>query len=236
MKIEIWSDIACPFCYIGKAHLEKALEKFQHKSQIEVIYRSYQLDPDYYHSENDTAFSILVNKKHMPIEQVKGMAKHIENMASKVGITMDIEKSVPANTHDAHRLIHLAEQYGKEKELMTGLFKSHFTLGENIEKREVLEAIALEHGIEQSELNKFFESDIFADKVANDILASRSVGVRGVPFFVIDRKYSISGAQPIDNFVSALEQSFLEWEQENPRLVSLNGREDASCGDDGCEI
>lgn len=237
MKIEIWSDIACPFCYIGKAHLEKALSNFEHTAEVEVCYYSYQLDPEYHYQEGDTAFSVLTHKKQMPLEQVRQMADHIEQMAREAGLSMNIEKTLPSNTYDAHRLLHLAKSDRKEKQIMDALFKAYFTDGKLIEDKKVIGKIGVDCGLAQASVDKLLSSDEFAYEVKQDILESRSIGVSGVPFFVLNRKYAISGAQPVEVFTNALKNSFNEWKKDNPQFINLNSSDkDAACGTDGCAI
>ena len=237
MKIEIWSDIACPFCYIGKTHFEKALADFEHKSKVEVVYKSYQLDPEYHHKEGDTSISVLVEKKGMPEGQVRQMTGHVESMASQVGLSMDIQNTIPANTLDSHRLIHFAITEKKEKETIDALFHSHFTEAKNIEDKQVLTEVAKKVGLNQERTAEVLSSDEFGYDVSQDILESRNLGIRGVPFFLINRKYAVSGAQPMDAFRNALKQTFEEWQKENEQIVSLNSAADdgSSCSVDGCD-
>jgi len=236
MNIEVWSDIACPFCYIGKAHLEKALSTFKYASKIEVTYKSYQLDPTYNYQHGDTTFSVLTKKKGMSLEQVKQMAAHIEQMAKKVGITMNIEKTIPANTYNAHRLTHLANKENKSKEVMEALFKAHFTNGKNIEDITVLTEVGVQAGISKALIENLLSSDEFAYDVKQDIMESQNMGVSGVPFFLFNKKYAVSGAQPVDVFENALGKSFEEWEKTNPIFINLNTEKSNTCDNSNCEI
>lgn len=236
MKIEIWSDVACPFCYIGKAHLEKALASFAESKDVEVVYKSYQLDPDYHYQEGDTSYSHLTEKKGIPMEQVKQMTTRIEQMAGDAGLKMDIQSVIPANTFDAHRLIQLAARHNKEEQVVTALFKAHFADAKNIEEQTVLRKIGLQAGLSKDEVDSVFNSDELAYDVSQDIMESRNLGITGVPFFLFNRKYAVSGAQPVEVFEGALAKSFSEWRKEHPVLVSLNTRDDAACTDEGCGI
>lgn len=236
MKVEIWSDIACPFCYIGKAHIEKALSSFENAEDVEVLFKSYQLDPEYHNSDGEDVFTHLSEKKRMSLEQVRQMTERVNQMATETGLVIDFEKNIPANTIDAHRLIHLAYQEACGEEVLTALFKAYFTEGKNIEKVEVLEEIGLESGIKQEKLDSFFSSEDFAYDVKQDILESRNLGIRGVPFFLFNRKYAVSGAQPVEVFEEVLEKSFGEWRKGNPALVNVGVDDAGMCADDSCEI
>lgn len=236
MKVEIWSDIACPFCYIGKAHFEKALEKFGQSDEVEVVYKSYQLDPDYHHQKGDTALSVLSQKKGMPETQVEAMTSQIVEMAHQVDLKMDFKNNLPANTFDAHRLIHLAAKEGKQKEVLEALFEAHFTDGKNIEEKSVLIEIGQKIGLSKEEVERLLTSDEYAYDVKQDIMEARNIGVRGVPFFVFNQKYALSGAQPIDTFDELLNKSYTEWKKDHPTFQNMNSSDEAMCSDDGCEL
>ncbi len=236
MKVEIWSDIACPFCYIGKAHFQKALASFQNIKDVDVVYRCFQLDPDYKHKDGETVITYLTDMKGMSVEHVKQMTTHIEQMAKDAGITINFNTNIPANTLDAHRLILLATQEHKQEAIVEALFEAHFTNGKNIEEKNVLKEIGLSAGLSESQLNTVLDSDAYAYEVKQDILESRNIGVRGVPFFLFNRKYAISGAQPVDTFIAALKQSFEEWRMEQPTIVDLNASAGGVCNDDNCSI
>ncbi len=235
MKIEIWSDIACPFCYIGKAHLEKALANFGQEN-IEVTYRSYQLDPDYHHKEGDTAKSVLAHKKGMAEAQIRQMTEQITKMGEQAGVDMNFETNLPANTFDAHRLIHLATRENRQQEMLTALFKAHFTMGKNIEDKAVLKDLAIRVGLAKESVEQLLDSDDFAYAVQQDIMAARNIGVQGVPFFVFNQKYALSGAQPVSTFEDVLEKSFREWRKDNPAFEDLSTDKAAKCEDGSCEI
>lgn len=236
MKIEIWSDIMCPFCYIGKEKFEKALSSFSEGEKIEVEYKSFQLDPNYKHKEGDTVLSYLSETKGMPVEQIEGMAQHISQSAREAGIEIDFKKNIPANTFDAHRLIYLAKEEGKEKEIVEALFKAHFTEGENIEDKEVLKALGRKAGIAEEKLDQTFSSEDFSYEVNQDIMESRNLGISGVPFFLFDRKYAVSGAQPVEAFEEAIQKSFQNWRKENPAFENLSSSEGGVCSDGACEV
>jgi protein disulfide-isomerase len=236
MKVEIWSDIACPFCYIGKAHFEKALASFASKADVEVIYKSFQLDPEYQNTEKETVYTHLSTKKGMSLSQVTEMTAQVASMAAQTGLTIDFDSNIPANTKDAHRLIHLAASQNKADIVLNALFEAHFTNGEDLENIAVLKQIGSHCGLTEAQLDNLFTTETFAYDVTQDILESRNLGIRGVPFFLFNRKYAVSGAQPVEVFSGALGTSFSEWQKENPPLVSLNTTDAGICSDGGCEI
>ncbi|MCX2573735.1 DsbA family oxidoreductase [Pedobacter sandarakinus] len=238
MKVEIWSDVMCPFCYIGKRHFEQALAQLPFKDEIVVNWKSFQLNPDYHNTANETVYDYLSRSKGMPIEQAKQMTGQVEDMAASAGLILNFDRNIPANTFDAHRVIHLAGKHHCQDLAKEKLLEAHFLKGEDISKREVLQEVALAVGLEAEEVNSVLEGDEFAEAVRYDIYESQNLGIRGVPYFVMDRKYAVSGAQPVQAFIDALTQSFNEWKSTQPKtvLTSLSKSNDASCNDDGCEV
>ena len=237
MLIEIWSDIMCPFCYIGKQHFDKALNSVSFKNEIEVQYKSYQLDPNYHNEAGDTTYSYLSRSKGMPMEQVKEMTGNVEQMGKNAGITIDFSTNIPANTFKSHELIHFAASLDKGAEMKERLFKAHFAEGLNIENNEVLLKLASDVGFSEEDAAAAIDSDKYAYEVKQDLAEAQQIGIRGVPFFLFNRKYAVSGAQPVDVFVEVLEKSFAEWKESNPNITFLNGDSSApSCNDDSCSI
>ncbi|WP_412466745.1 DsbA family protein [Pedobacter sp. KLB.chiD] len=238
MKVEIWSDVMCPFCYIGKRHFEQAIEKLPFKNEIEIDWKSFQLNPEYHNTNNETVYDYLSRSKGMPVEQAKQMTKQVVDMAANAGLNIDFDTSVPANTFNAHRLIHLAAKHHLQDLAEEKLFEAHFVNGKNIGETDVLADLAVEIGLDKDEAVAVLNSDEFAEAVRYDIYESQNLGIRGVPYFVMDRKYGISGAQPVQAFTDALTQSFTEWKETQPKttLTSLNKNDDAVCNENGCEI
>lgn len=236
MKVEIWSDIMCPFCYIGKKNFEKALSSFSEAGKIEVEYKSFQLDPNYIHKEGDTVFSYLSETKGMPAEQIEGMTSHISKTAENAGIKIDFKTNIPANTFNAHRLIYLAKTEKCDKEVVENLFQAHFTDRKNIEDVDVLKELGKEAGIPEEKLIKIFSSEDFSYQVNQDIMESRNLGISGVPFFLFDRKFAVSGAQPVEAFEEAIQKSFQEWRKENPAFKELGNSEGGTCTNGSCEV
>ncbi|MED4531728.1 DsbA family oxidoreductase [Metabacillus fastidiosus] len=235
MKIEVWSDFACPFCYIGKRRLEEALMNFPHKNEVDILFRSFELDPN---ASLDTELSIneiLAKKYGMSIEKAKAMNASVGQQAAAVGLTFEFDNMKPTNTFDAHRLAKLAESKGKDKEMTEQLLKAYFTDSEHIGNHDTLLKIAEEAGLNREEAKSVLESEDFAEHVRADEVEAREIGVQGVPFFVINRKYAISGAQPVEVFNDTLQKV---WEEENKKisLEQIKGNEAGVCTEDGCEL
>ena len=212
MKVEIWSDIMCPFCYIGKRNFEAALKNFDAKNEIEIEWKSFQLDPTISKSfdKKVSTYEYLSEKKGMTVEKAKELRLNVTEMAKKVGLIYNFDKSVVANSFDAHKLIQLA----KTKELggaaEESLFKAYFTDGKDISDYSTLVELGNEIGLNEEEVISTLASEQFDAKVKFDISEGSQLGVTGVPFFVFDRKYAISGAQPVEIFLNTLKQSHKE--------------------------
>ncbi|QQU02712.1 DsbA family oxidoreductase [Myroides odoratus] len=234
MKVEIWSDVMCPFCYVGKKHFENALAQLPFKDKIEVEWKSFQLDPTLpVEGASESTLDYLVKRKGMPKEQIEGMMHHLDQSGAAVGIEFRQDIAIPVNTFRAHRLIHLAQSHGKGNEMEEALFFAHFTAGKNVGDLEVLTDLATSIGLNKEEVVALLQSEEQTQEVKNDIEEAQALGISGVPFFVVDRKYGISGAQPIDTFAEALTQAY---EESQPKF-EMKGNQDANaCGPDGCEI
>ncbi|HEX9509997.1 MAG TPA: DsbA family oxidoreductase, partial [Puia sp.] len=201
MKIDIWSDVACPYCYIGKRHLETALEQFPHKDQVQVTWHSFELDPDAPADKKENLYEVVARKYGMSPEQAKVTTARTAASGAAAGLTIDFDKVIPTNTFNAHRLIQLAASHGKQDEMEERLFKAYFTEGKHIGQNESLQALAAELGIDATAT---LNSNAFTNEVRKDEEAAQSIGIRGVPFFVFDYKYAISGAQPVSAFTQTL--------------------------------
>ncbi|MCZ2260373.1 DsbA family oxidoreductase [Sporosarcina sp. G11-34] len=204
MKIEIWSDYVCPFCYIGKRRLEEALEETGLGDKVEIIYKAYELDPNSPKVSNQSMQEVLATKYNMSLDEAKNMTNNVVEQAKTVGLNYNYENMKPANTFDAHRLAKLAEKENLGEEVTESLLHSYFIEGEAIGTEEVLTRIAKTAGLSDERAKAMLTSDEFAADVKADIAEAREVGVQGVPFFVINRKYAISGAQPAETFADAL--------------------------------
>lgn len=210
MKIEIWSDIACPFCYIGRRHLELALEELPFRDEVSVEWRSFQLDPAASSEGSQRAVEMLASKYGMSLEQARASQAQVSARAREVGLEMRDDGGVSTNTRDAHRLLHLAAEHGLQDELKGALFRAHFAEGVNVGDHAVLSGIATGVGLAGDEVSAVLNSDRFAHEVVSDQQEGQSLGVQGVPFFVLGRRYGLSGAQPVEVFREALEQAWQE--------------------------
>lgn len=231
MKIEVWSDVVCPFCYIGKTHFDEALNQLADKENIEFVWKSFQLNPTLKTNLDQTLYEHLSESKGITVEQAKGMGSHAAKMGNAAGIKMDFDNAVVANSFNAHRVIHLAKANGLQQEMKTRLFKAYFSEGTNIDDNETLISLASEIGLDATEVKTVLDSDKYAEAVRNDVQVSQQLGVQGVPFFVFDRKYAVSGAQPSAAFLETLKKSFSEWKQANPK-VELQVTEGPNCAPD----
>jgi len=219
MKIEIWSDIMCPFCYIGKRNYENALKQFEHRSHIEIVWKSFQLDPsiatDAANKEN--VYQYLATRKGWSYEQTVKIHDDVVKMAKNAGLTYNFDIAKVANSFNAHRIIQLA----KTKELgdvaEERFFLAYFTEGKDLSNLSILKELGAEIGLTQPEVEEALTNEAFATKVNQDIQEARQVGVTGVPFFVFNREFAISGAQPSSAFLDALKESFDSWLKDNPQ-------------------
>jgi predicted DsbA family dithiol-disulfide isomerase len=231
MKVEIWSDVACPWCYIGKRRFETALENFEHKDQVEVHWRSYQLDPTLPEHFDGTETEYLSQMKGLPEDQVRQMFAHVTAQAAGEGLAYDFDRIVVANSFTAHRFIHLANEHGLGAEAKEALLSGHFEHGEDIGDLDYLVRTGAGLGLDGAMVREALENGRYADEVRADIAAARAVGVTGVPFFVLDRKYGISGAQPAELFSQALTQA---WAERSPLTVLSGSADGPACGPEGC--
>lgn len=226
MKIEIWSDIMCPFCYIGKRKFEQALELFSDKADVILDWKSFQLMPGLKTLSGKNMDGFLAEHKEISLEEAKAMNRQVIDMAKQVGLVYNFDIAIPANTFNAHRFIHFAKQHGKQNEAEEILFRSYFTDGKNINDYPTLIQLGETMGLDRDELNTALENGSFADDVNRDIYEASQIGVRGVPFFVFNRKYGVSGAQAPETFLETLGNSFAEWKKENPasKLDIIDGQ------------
>lgn len=233
MKIEIWSDFACPFCYIGKTRFEEALQSFEHKDKVQVIYKAYQLNPQAPKVMTGTAYEAFAKSHGTTVEQAKERFNMFTQHAKQVGLTYRYDMLQMTNTFDAHRIAKWANTFGKEDLLTSRLMKAYFTEGKNIADFETLANLCEEVGLSKGEALRVLNNQEYKEQVKNEQQEARQIGVQGVPFFVLNRKYGISGAQQTAYFKQALEQI---WTEENP-LQTLGDHDDSqACDHDECGI
>jgi len=236
MKIEVWSDFVCPFCYIGKRRLERALNKFPERSRVKVIYKSFELDPYSPSDDTVTIHEALAEKYGVSVEEARKMNENIVRLAKGVGLNYNMDKITPTNTLRAHRLAKFAETRGKEAEMTERLFSAHFIESLKIDDAEVLADLAEEIGLDRSEVRDVLrDENQFLTEVRKDERTAAELGVRGVPFFVLNGKYALSGAQPEEIFLQAL-QKVAEEEKARGGLKPLVSEGGPDCTADSCEI
>lgn len=207
MKVQIWSDILCPFCYIGKRKFEKALAQFPGKDSVEIEWKSFQLSPNLVTDPSTSTTYSLAKSKNISIEEAQLMIERVTSIAKNVNLEYDFEKAVVANSYDAHRLLHFAKEKGIQNEVKEKLLRAYFVEGKNIADFDSLILLGEEAGLNVEELNLLFKSNKYSDEVAKDIDEAQEIGVTGVPFFVFNRKYAVSGAQEVATFLNVLEKA-----------------------------
>ncbi|MEW9502086.1 DsbA family oxidoreductase [Jeotgalibacillus marinus] len=239
MKVEIWSDHVCPFCYIGKRKFEKALSEFAERDQVEVAYRSFEIDPHAPLDVKEDIYDALAKKYGMTRERTIDMANGVEQQAKEVGLDYDFDRVKRINTRDAHRLTHFATTQGKMAELTERLLKAYFIEFQHIGDHETLAKIAAEVGLDHDEVLAVLSSNDYNESVQNDINEASKLGVNGVPFFVIDQKYAVSGAQSSDTFKEVLEKVWAEKSASPLIQVGANREKDENdpeCSDGSCKV
>jgi predicted DsbA family dithiol-disulfide isomerase len=219
MKVEIWSDVQCPFCYLGKHKFEKALAQFANNEYIEVEWKSFQLNPELV---TDTTISIhqyLADIKGFPLEQAQQMNNRFLEAGKPFGLEYNFDQIIVANSYRAHNLIYFAKEQGKQNEMEERLFEAYFTEGKNIDDAPVLVQLASEIGLNTDGLITVLENKTYTEKIEFDIAEARQLGIRGVPYFVFNRKSGVSGAQESPVFLDALKKSFDDWRKDYPEIV-----------------
>ncbi len=210
MKVEIWSDVMCPFCYIGKRRFEQALEKFPGKESVEIEWKSFQLDPEVKTIPGKSVNEYLAERKGWTIDYARKVNDRVTGMAREVGLQYDFDKAIVANSFDAHRLSHFSKKHGKQDAMEERLFKAYFTEGKNTADHETLIQLASEIGLNADDVRTMLAGNDFSGDVNNDIYEAQQVGARGVPFFVFENKYAVSGAQPSEVFLDVMQNVLKE--------------------------
>jgi len=233
MRIEVWSDVVCPWCYIGKRHLESALESFDHKDDVEVVYRSFELDPSAPEVPVETTVESLAKKFGTDVPGARELMARADGVAASVGLEFRHADALHARTVDAHRLLHLALDEGRQPELKEALLAAYFTRGESMGDHDVLRKVAVDAGLDPGRVDDVLAGDDYADAVRADIEQARAYGATGVPFFVVEQKYGVSGAQPTEVFSQLLDRA---WTESHPAVQLVGGPDADACGPDGCAI
>ncbi len=230
MKIEIWSDYACPYCYIGKRYLEEALARFEHAQEVEIVYRAFELDPSAGRSVTTTTLGRIENKYGKTAAQAQQMIDHIISMGASAGLDMRYGTVRYTNTFDAHRLTHFAATKGISAAVTEGLFRAYFTDNLALAEREVLIKVAVEAGLDHSEVAAMLASDEFSTDARADESRAREMGIRSVPHMVIDGEQQFAGAQPAEHVLRVLQDLWAESRGSDESRPT----DTPSCGMDGC--
>jgi predicted DsbA family dithiol-disulfide isomerase len=236
VKVEIWSDVVCPWCYIGKRRFEAALSRFAHRDDVEVVWRSFELDPSAPPTGTPGGQAERLAAKYgTTVDAARQMQQRVSDAAAGEGLDFDLDVAVPANTVDAHRVIHLAERQGLQGQMKERLLRAHFTEGEAVGEVPTLVRLAAEVGLDADTVRSLLATEELTDAVRADESEARALGISGVPFFVIDRRYGVSGAQPSEHLLEALQTA---WTDSHPlAMVAAGAGTDAdACGPDGCAI
>ncbi len=212
MQITIWSDFVCPFCYIGATHLEQALENFEHADEVEIEYKSFQLEPGATYEPDKTYLEAMVDRKNTSEEQIQQLIDQLDEMATNAGLEYNFDDMKLTDTFPAHRVFQYAKEEGKGIEYFNKLYEAYFTNGELISDPDFLTQVASEIGLDENRVKEILESEKEYDKeVVQDIYQASQIGAQGVPFFVFNNKYGVSGAQPVETFEQVLTQVYDEF-------------------------
>jgi predicted DsbA family dithiol-disulfide isomerase len=230
MQVEVWSDVVCPWCYIGKRRLEAALARFPHRDRVEVVWRSFQLDPSIPEGRTHELLPALAAKYGRSVEETRAMVAEVEGVAAAEGLRYRLADAVGGNTLLAHELLHLAAEHGLRNELKERLLHAYFEEGRPVFDVESLVPLAVEVGLDEAEVREALTDRRFRWAVSEDSATAVELGARGVPFFVVDRKYGAAGAQPAEQLLQLLERA---WADANP-LVTVPPAD--GCTDEGCTV
>jgi predicted DsbA family dithiol-disulfide isomerase len=228
MQVEVWSDVVCPWCYIGKRKLETALSRFPHADQVEVVWRSFQLDPSIPEGHTEPTLPALAAKYGKPVEEMAAMQQRVEDIAAGEGLEYHLAEGISGNTLRAHELIHLAAERGLGGAMKERLLHAHFEEQRSVFDVDSLAALAVEVGLDDAEVRAALADRRFLPAVREDIDTARALGATGVPFFVVDRAYGAAGAQPAETLLELLQRA---WSDSHPLVTvpAAEGCEDGSC-------
>jgi predicted DsbA family dithiol-disulfide isomerase len=233
MKVEIWSDVVCPFCYIGKRKFENALTGFAHRHDVEVVWRSFELNADFEPVPGESIHESLAKKKGVSAAEGRRMNYYMTAAAKEVGLQYDFDRAIPANTFLAHQLVHLGAHHGRQDATKERLFQAYYTEGQNIGDLETLVKLGTEAGLDATEAREALTAGTYAEAVRYDEYQAQQINVRGVPFFVFEDKYAVSGAQPTELFAEVLKKVWAESKPDKP--VPTLVADGPACGPDGCD-
>jgi predicted DsbA family dithiol-disulfide isomerase len=228
VQLEIWSDIACPWCYIGKRRFETALARFEHADELLVTWRSFELDPSAPPERAGDNATRLASKYGMTVEQARDVQAQMAEAAAAEGLRFDFDAVRSGSTFDAHRLVHLAARHGHQDAMKERLLHAYFTEGRLVSDRETLVGLGEEVGLAGAEIAEMLDGDRYAQEVRDDERAAAELGISGVPTFIVDRRVGVTGAQPPELLLEMLRQA---WARREPMSIAGGGE---SCGVDGC--
>lgn len=232
MKVEIWSDVVCPFCYIGKRKFEQALGEFAHRADVQVEWKSFQLMPDFVPAPGESIHASLAKKKGVPEAEGRRMSDYMTDAAKAVGLDYQFDKAIPANTFLAHQLIHFGAHQGRQDATKERLMAAYYLEGRDLNSPDVLVNLAAEIGLDAEAARQALLAGTYANEVRRDEYEAQQIGVQGVPFFVFDDKYAVSGAQPSEVFAEVLGKA---WEEGHPKTQPVMLADGPACGPEGCE-
>jgi len=232
MKVEIWSDVVCPFCYIGKRKFEKALGAFAHRDDVQIEWKSFELTPDFQPVPGESIHASLAKKKGVPEAEGRRMNDYMTQAAQEVGLAYQFDKAIPANTFLAHQLIHFGAHHGRQDAMKERLFAAYYLEGQNVGEIDTLARLAGEIGLDVAEARHALLASTYAEEVRRDEYEAQQIQVRGVPFFVFDDKYAVSGAQPSEVFAEVLDTV---WAEAHPKAQPTVLAAGPACGPEGCD-
>lgn len=230
LRVDIWSDVVCPWCAIGKANLDVALDGFEHRADVEVVWHSYELDPTAPAARKGDYIGMLARKYGATPEQAKTMIDRMTQTGAECGVEFRFDRVQPGNTFDAHRMIHLGAARGRQTEVKERFLRGYLSEGEAIGLPEVVERLAIDAGLDPEEVAAVLATDAFAEEVRIDEATAASMQVTGVPFFVFDRRLAVAGAQPPDVLLQVLERA---WSEREPSVDVVGDGQ--VCGPEGCD-
>lgn len=238
MKIEVWTDIMCPYCHIGKIHYEKALEQFDHADEIELEWKAFQLNTNLPDNGNGIPVKdYLVNQVGYPEEGIKSMYANLEKLSDEAGIFFNLQNAVAANTNDAHRLIKLAATKGQDSVVLAKLSKAYFEEAKDYSDRNLLISIGKESGFEEKEIVDMLNSDDYKYEIKQDMQEAANLGFDTVPTFLMDKRQAIVGSEPVSLFVDVLNKTYNSWKKRESETIKPEVIKGKSCAADGtCEI
>lgn len=238
MKIEVWTDIMCPYCYLGKINYEKALRQFDHADEIELQWKAFQLNPDLPDKGNGYPVKeYLINSAGYPEEGIKSMFDNLKKLADEAGVEFNLQNAVAANTHDAHRLIKLASKRGLDSAVLMKLSKAYFEEAKDYSSWDLLISIGKEVGLDENEILDMLKSDEYSYEIKQDIQEAGNLGFDTVPTFLMDKRQAIVGSEPVELFLEVLNKSYNAWKSRNNETAKPEIIKGKSCSADGtCDI